>query len=142
MPPPKGQENGSADKTMLKAVGESAGSSNKLLKGLADKLIELFKDKDLPLQIKILLVPLLFIVPVYSVVILIFIGEFTYCLARSKDFHITNYLFFMGGSLLLAILMLLVYAVVANKFENTRTLELQLKSVTEVRAPRRKRAAG
>jgi len=121
------------------ATARSAQESQRLLWLLADQILKLFRDKDLPGEIKLLLAPLLFMVPLYSLVLVIFLGDWTYCVARDRELYLPYYLIFLGISAPLTLIILLVYSLVASKFENSRTLETQLQSVTVVREPRKRR---
>jgi hypothetical protein len=129
------------DKSAARAVAAGAAENQKLLRLLADQILKLFRDKDLPPEIKLLLAPLLFMVPLYSLVLVIFLGDLSYCVARNRDFFLLYYLIFLGVSAPLTLVILLTYSLVASKFENSRTLETQLQSVTAVREPRRRRPA-
>jgi hypothetical protein len=132
-------KNLSADKSTVASVASNAKETQKLLRLLVDQIIKLFRDKDLPLEIKLWLAPLLFMVPLYSLVLVIFVGDITYCtIVRSRDPLFVYYLIFLGTTGPLTLIILLAYSLVASRFENSRTLESQLQSVTAVRRPRRR----
>jgi hypothetical protein len=131
----------SSDKSSVGSVAASAAESGRLFRLLADQVLKLFLNKELPVEIKLLLAPLLFVVPMYSLVLVIFLGDLTYCMARNRDFYLLYYLIFLTVSGPLTLAILLAYSLASARFENTRTLELQLQSVTEVRQPRKRRSS-
>jgi hypothetical protein len=138
MDPSPDADKSEAPEVSLKSVEKAAAESQKLLRFIASQLTRLFTDKSLPLQLKLFLVPLLFMIPLYSLMILVFFGDLLYCIARSKEMHSDYYLIFLGTTMLMTAVLLLAFGAVANKFENTRALEEQLQEVTNARRPRRR----
>jgi hypothetical protein len=118
-----------------------AKASQKLLEILVIQILKVYRDKDLPGELKLLLTPLLFMLPLYSVVLVIFLGDVTYCVARNRDLFFFHYLIFLGTTAPFTLIVLLVYSLLASKFENSRQLELQLQTVTKGREPRKRRPA-
>jgi hypothetical protein len=72
-----------------------AKASQKLLGVIVIQIIKVYRDKELPGELKLLLTPLLFMVPLYSLVLVIFIGDVTYCVARNHDLILSHYLIFL-----------------------------------------------
>jgi hypothetical protein len=122
----------------LRPVQEATTASNRLLRMLATNVFKLFADPSVPREIKVFLAPLLFLVPVYSLVLVIFVGHLIFSLVRGQEPYFLQYLIFVGATLPAGFVLLLGYAAVSTKFENTQTLDLQLQSVTNVRKPRRR----
>jgi len=119
-------------------VVDAARSSNKLFQLLVVHLSKLFQDQSVPREIKLFLAPLLFMVPVYSLLLVIFLGDIAYCSIRNRDVQVFHYLIFLGTTLPVTFAMLLAYAVVAGKYEALKNLESQLQSVTKTRSSRRR----
>jgi len=108
---------------LLVPVKDTAESSNKLLRLLATELLKLFRDKELPSELKLLLVPLLFMLPLYSLLVLIFLGHLTYCVARSQDFIIYHYLIFLAATGPPMLIFFLVYAHIESRVPSGMWLE-------------------
>jgi len=123
----------------LRSASQAAQDSSKLLQLLATQLIKLFIDSKFPLQLKLLLIPLLFMVPVYSIMIVIFLGDLTFCIIRNDHINSSIYLLFLGISAPTTIALLLTFGIAGQRYESTKTLEEQLQSVTDARRPRRHR---
>lgn len=124
------------ERTNLKPAVRAADASNKLLRRLAEQIIALFRDKDLPRELKILLIPLLFLVPLYSLTIVIFLGNVTVCLFRNEEMRFQYYLIFLGITALSSLGMLLVYSILAEKYVSARELDNGLQIVTNKRRAR------
>jgi hypothetical protein len=124
-----------------RAAEQQALASQKLLSLLAVQILKVYSNKDLPPELKLLLTPLLIMVPVCSLVLVVFLGELAYCLVRSQEVVFLYYLVFLGTIAPTTCLLLLVYSSVASKFEASRLLESQLQSVTAIREPRNLRRA-
>jgi hypothetical protein len=122
----------------LKPVTDAARENTKLLGHLAAWVVKMFADEALPLQLKLLLIPLLFIIPVYGLVPVVMLVDLTYCLARGEQMHPSNYLIFLGSIVPLTIVILLTFGILSNRFENSRALAEQLQSVTDARRPRQR----
>jgi hypothetical protein len=133
------QESIKRGESSAKAAAEQAKAAQKLLSFLALNIFKVYTDKDLPFEQKILLIPLLVMVPVCSLVLVIFIGELTYCLLRSHTPAFLHYLIFLATIAPTTFLLLIFYTPLAQKFEAARNLESQLGRVTEARAPRNRR---
>jgi hypothetical protein len=127
--------------TSLRSVEAQAKASQKLLEIIVVQIIKVYRDKESPGEIKLLLTPLLFMVPVYSLVLVIFLGDVTYCMVRNRDLFLFHYLIFLGTTAPLTLMILLVYSFFSSKFENSRHLELQFETVTKAREPRKRRPA-
>ena len=144
--PPAGSDDSGTSRpsASLKPMVEAAQQSNKLFQFLVSQIIRVFSDKTIPPQLKLLLIPVLFIVPLYSLMIIVFLGNLLYCIARDQDMSFSYYLLFMGTTGPLTIAILLPFGILSNRFENSRSLEEQLQSVTDARQPRRRapRSAG
>src|SRR5262249_13557112 len=123
----------------LKPVSQAGQDSQKLLYSLAAQLIKLFGDSKFPFQLKLFLIPLLFMIPLYSIMIVVYLGDLIYCIAAREHFNPSYYLVFLGTSAPVTIGLLLTFGVLAHKFENGRTLEEQLQTVTDARQPRRQK---
>jgi hypothetical protein len=128
-----------ADPRLLGPLKDATGASSRLLGLLASELLKLFRDKELPSEIKLLLIPLLFMIPLYSVVLVIFCGHLTYCVVGRLEMIFYHYLIFLGTTGPPTLIIFLLYGLIAGRFEAARHLEMQLQSVTETRAPRRRR---
>jgi hypothetical protein len=120
----------------LHAVDSAATASNRLLALVTVQLVAVFRDRNLPRELKLFLVPLLFMVPVYSLTILILVSDVTYCIARSQDLHVYYYLVFIGITLPITLIILLTYSLLADKYINTQNLDEQLEAVTKKRRSR------
>jgi hypothetical protein len=126
---------------LVRTFDAQTKANQKLLQLLGEQILKILRDKDLPLEIKLLLVPLLSMLPLYSVVLIVFLGHLLYCMTtRNQEMVFLHYLLFLGITATTTLLLLLVYSLVASRFENTRQLELQLQSVTKLREPRKPRA--
>jgi hypothetical protein len=123
---------------LLGPVKDATSASNRLLSLLASELLKLFRDKELPSEIKLLLIPLLFMIPLYSLVLVIFCGHLTFCFIKSLDMVFSHYLIFLGATGPPTLIIFLFYGLVAAKFEAARHLEMQLQSITESRGQRRR----
>jgi|SRR5579864_104392 len=126
----------------LKALDRAAGASNKLLGLVARQIVSIFRDPNLPRELKLLLVPLFFMVPLYSLVILIFVGNVTYCIARNEEMRFVIYLIFLGVTTPLVLGMLLIYNLLSDKYVSTHDLNDQLQTVTIKRGSRRRVPVG
>jgi tellurite resistance protein TehA-like permease len=134
LPAHRGSRTGGAPN--LHAVEGAATASNKLLTLVVVQIVAVFRDRNLPRELKLFLVPLLFMVPVYSLTILILVGDLTYCIARSQDWHVHYYLVFIGVTLPMTLVILLTYSLLADKYVNTQDLDEQLETVTKKRRSR------
>lgn len=118
-------------------IGEAVRQSGKLLRYLLTQLVRLYRDRDFPLVLKVLLAPLLFMLPIWSIMILIFVGELFIHHSRDESIDVLPYLIFLGTTACLALIISMGYALAAARFENTRYLEIQMQSVTNSRRQRR-----
>jgi hypothetical protein len=123
----------------LKAVASSAAASNKLFRLVAVQVLNLFRDRNFPRELKLLLIPLIFMVPLYSLTIVILLGDLAYCLIRDHEMKFHYYLIFLGVTAPGTFAILLVYAVMSDKYLSTQDLDLQLARVTTNRQSRRRR---
>ena len=123
-----------------RSVERAAGDANKLLRLLTVQLVGLFRNPNLPRELKLLLIPLLFMVPLYGLTILILLSDLTYCLVRSQEMKFYYYLIFLGVTALGIFGLLLAYALLSDRFVSTQDLESQLEAVTVKRNSRRRQA--
>jgi hypothetical protein len=136
---PKNEPNNddrSGGKSPLLGVKDAATASNKLLSQLANQILKSFADPNVPREIKLFLAPLMFLIPLYSVVLVVLISEIAYCYFKNKDMSFYYYLMFFWTSSPTTLIVFLLYAVVSAKFENAKILEQQLQEVTTIRRPR------
>ena len=120
----------------LKPVTEAARQSNNLLGHLAGWVVKMFSDDAVPLQLKVALLPLLFIIPLYGLVPVLMLADLAHSLARGAQIHTTHFLIFLGWIVPLTIVIVLSFGILSNRFENSRALAEQLQSVTDARRPR------
>ena len=139
--PPQGSRKNQSQGS-LRPVTDAAQQSNKLLRLLAAQILRIFIDDTLPFKLKVFLIPLLFLIPLYSVITVVFFGDLVYCIARDRDMYFSHYLILLGTSAPLMVVILLTFGVVSNKFENSRALEEQFQSVTDARRPRQRVSRG
>jgi hypothetical protein len=136
-----GVDDAATDPQLLNSVKDAAGASNRLLSLLASELLTLFRDKELPSEIKLLLIPLLFMIPLYSLVLVIFCGHLTICFIKSLEPIFTHYLIFLGATGPPTLIIFLFYGLVAARFEAARYLDMQFQSITDTRGQRRRSVA-
>jgi hypothetical protein len=126
----------------LRSVENAAVASNKLLRLVAVQVLNLFRDRSLPRELKLLLIPLIFMVPLYSLTILIFLGDFAFCMIKDgHEIKFYYYLIFLGVTAPGTFAILLIYAVMSDKYLSTQDLDQQLERVTSNRQSRRRHPA-
>ena len=124
----------------VRTVADAAGASNKLLQLVAVQVLNIFRDRNQPRELKLLLIPLVFLVPLYSITLVILLIELILCLFTRHEMQAYPYFIFLGVTASVTFAILLVYAVMSDKYVSTQDLDLQLERVTANRQSRRRQA--
>lgn len=114
-------------------------AGERLLWQFLNQAVRLILNKEVPIQIKLILTPLLFMAPVFMVAIIVLGADCAmYMWGGKKQVNFDSYLNFFEFMVVVAFATSILYARVSGPFQSTRELDDQLNRVTKARLPRRK----
>jgi hypothetical protein len=119
----------------LKGVAAGAQAHDALLRDLFRGIIPLLARPDVPLFIKVFVAGFIFLGIYTSASLVILLADVATSFA-SRRIDIRTYLGFLGGTLVVLLLMVSIGAGTAQRFENEKTLEANMHAVTRARRQR------
>ena len=132
---------GLGERQDIAAVAAAVTQHNRLATQIVKDIVPLLAKENVPAQVKLYVGLTVLLIVSISAGLVILLANLLALLIGIKDFHFEYYLAYVGLTLAALLLVLITASGPARRFENTANLEVNLQSVTNARAAR-KRAAG